>query len=212
MKDPWPYVVALPIAYIVGSMSFGLLIGRLRRGVDVRRYGSGSSGTTNVLRTMGVRAALLVMALDGAKGAIAVLVARWLDGGPLVESLAATLAVTGHIWPVFTKFEGGRGVITGFIALLVISPIAGGFALIGLLIAGITRYVSVGSMAGTTLGVGSLFVLIIIGWVDIAYLIFGSIGYVSIMARHRGNIVRLARGSENRLSRPSRPKRKRDER
>ena len=101
MTGPWPYVIALPIAYLLGAIPIGVLAGKLSRGVDVRRYGSGSAGATNVLRTLGVPTALPVLALDCGKGALAVLIAGWVGGSDIVRALAAVMVIAGHSWPVF---------------------------------------------------------------------------------------------------------------
>src|SRR3990172_3135336 len=109
----WPYLVALPMAYLLGSIPFGVIVGKLWGGIDIRTVGSRNSGATNVLRMLGPSPAVLVLAGDLAKGAVAVLIARMVSDSPLVTSLAASAAVAGHSWPVFAGFRGGRGVATG---------------------------------------------------------------------------------------------------
>jgi glycerol-3-phosphate acyltransferase PlsY len=207
MTGPWPYVIALPLAYLLGAIPMGLVVGRISRGIDVRRYGSGSAGATNVLRTMGVPAAVPVLMLDGAKGAMAVFIAQWVGGSVLVQALAAMLVTVGHSWPVFAGFKGGKSVITGLGAMFVLSPIAGLCALFGILVAAVTRYVSLGSVAGASAGFVCLLVLISLGHAPLEYLVFAIVTYTIIVFRHRENLLRISRGTENRLGMPSRPRR-----
>lgn len=199
MTGPWPYVVALPAAYLLGSIPFGVMVGKLWAGIDIRTVGSGNSGATNVLRTLGLAPAALVLAGDLAKGIAAVLIASLVSDSALVTSLAATAAVAGHSWPAFAGFRGGRGVATGAGALFLVSPIAGAAALIGIVVVAAFRYVSLGSIVGTAAGTLAIAVLAATGNLHPAYLIFGIIAAVLIIARHHANIGRLLRGEENRL-------------
>jgi glycerol-3-phosphate acyltransferase PlsY len=199
MTGPWPYAVALPVAYLLGSIPFGVIIGKLWAGIDIRTVGSGNSGATNVFRTLGLAPAALVLAGDLAKGIAAVLIARLVSDSPLIASLAATAAVAGHSWPAFAGFRGGRGVATGAGALFLLSPIAGAAALIGLVVVAVFRYVSLGSIVGTTAGMLAVVVLATAGKLDPAYLLFGVIAAILIIARHQANIGRLLRGEEHRL-------------
>ena len=120
------FIAVIVIGYLLGAIPFGVLVGRLRSGVDVREYGSGSTGVANVLRTAGRVAGVAVFALDLAKGAVAV-VAAWAIFGsadPFLSAAMATAAmaaVIGHCWSVFIRFQGGRGVTTAFGGLLVMS-------------------------------------------------------------------------------------------
>ena len=207
MSGPWPYLIALPVAYLLGAIPVGFLAGKLSRGVDVRRYGSGSAGATNVLRTLGVPIALPVFLLDGSKGALAVLIAGWVGGSDVVWALAAVMVVTGHSWPVFAGFKGGKSVITALGAMFVLSPIAGGCALLGFLVAAITRYVSLGSISGALASLVGLLVLVVLGTVPALYLVFGCAAFAVILVRHWENLVRIVHGEESRIGRPSRPRR-----
>ncbi|CAN5144665.1 glycerol-3-phosphate 1-O-acyltransferase PlsY [soil metagenome] len=201
-----PLLLALQ-GYVIGSISSGFLVGKLYRGVDLRRIGSGSTGATNTLRTLGPGAALLVAVLDILKGALAVWIARLLvhgggDATAIAEASAAVGAVAGHGWPVFLKGRGGRGVATGFGALLFIARPAWLVSVAGFALAvGLTRMVSVGSLAAAAGAIGG-------------YLFFAATGVISfqppafafilvaaaiITLRHRANIIRIARGVEPRL-------------
>lgn len=109
-------------AYLLGSVPFAYLAGRLARGIDIRRYGSGNVGGANVWATIGRRHAVITVALDMAKGAVPVLVARWLGLGILVQALAGWAAMAGHNWSIYLRFSGGRGGGTGLGALVGLAP------------------------------------------------------------------------------------------
>ena len=141
-------VLALAAAYLVGAIPVGLVVARLSSGIDIRRRGSGNIGATNVLRTLGPRAAALTLAGDVAKGYAAVAVARALDGASPVAALAAVLAVVGNCWPVYLGFRGGKGVATGLGAFLALIPWAVlAAAVVWGATTGASRYVSLGSVA-----------------------------------------------------------------
>lgn len=194
------YGLALPGAYLLGSISWGYLAGKLR-GVDIRQMGSGSTGMTNVLRTFGPALAILVLMADVSKGVLAVLLARALtDGAPLAEALAATLAVVGHNWPVFSGFRGGRGIATGVGALTTLNPLSGAIALIVFLIpVAITRYVSLGSMLAVVAAMVALPLLAALDWTPWQYSAYVSVGGPLILWQHRSNLQRLLKGAEHRL-------------
>ena len=206
MNDFLAWVLILPLAYLIGSIPVGIMVGRVLGGVDPREHGSGSMGTTNVLRTVGKKAAALVLSLDFGKGILVIglslLLAR---DSYLVHGLAGTLVVVGHTWPIFAGFKGGKGIATGWGVILVLSPVAAAFTLVGLLVALFTRYVSLGSMIGASLGVVGLITLAVlevpIEFIDapIEYLSFAIPGVALILFSHRENITRLHRGTENRL-------------
>ncbi|MAE10675.1 MAG: acyl-phosphate glycerol 3-phosphate acyltransferase, partial [Dehalococcoidales bacterium] len=155
------FVAVVIIGYLLGSIPFGVLIGKRSAKVDVREYGSGKIGTTNVLRVAGKKAAVLVIVLDVLKGALAVIFAGLIIGKSYLmvadfalglvaaQSTAALAAMAGHNWSVFLKFRGGRGVATFFGGLAALIPVValfgGEVVIIG---AGLTRFVSLGSMAG----------------------------------------------------------------
>ena len=194
------YLVMVPLAYLVGSIPFGLLAGKLVAKVDIRDYGSGKIGMTNVLRTAGVTAAAVVLLLDMGKAVSVVVVARLLFDSYGVEAVAALAVIFGHNWPVFIGFRGGRGTASGWGGLLILSPIAGLIAtVIGVSLVGLTRYVSLGSIAAAALGSVVLIVLAMVGFEPLAYSWYGIIGGTLIVVRHRDNIQRLLNGTERKI-------------
>ena len=207
MNEYIAWAVTLVLAYLIGSTPSGVIVTRLWRGVDIRSYGSGSTGTTNVLRTLGPKAAVLVFFLDVAKGAAAVAIAKLLDVPHLAVALAGALVVVGHMWPVFARFRGGKGVATGLGVLLFLWPPVGVSSFLGAVIASATRYVSVGSLVGATTGMAFLAVLIVRGDVEIEYLAFAIPVFVLIYIRHAENIGRLIKGTERRLTFGAKPSR-----
>ncbi|MBI2852531.1 MAG: glycerol-3-phosphate 1-O-acyltransferase PlsY [Chloroflexi bacterium] len=208
------FVAVLIFAYLVGAIPFGVLIGRRFARVDVRDYGSGKMGATNVARVAGKKVGLAVMVMDLLKGVIAVGAAwvayrggHWVFAGSwewwLVRSapiLAALAAMAGHNWPVFLNFRGGRGVATFFGGLAALCPPV---ALLGgqitLLSVGLTRYVSLGSIAGTAGTFAILLPLTILNGFPVEYLIYSLIGTIAIIVTHRDNIARLLAGTERRF-------------
>ncbi len=207
MSGPWPYVIALPVAYLLGALPVGLLAGKLSRGVDVRRYGSGSAGATNVLRTLGIPTAVPVLLLDGGKGALAVLIAGWVGGSDITAALAGVMVIIGHSWPVFAGFRGGKSVIAGLGAVFVLNPIAGACGLLGFIVAAAVRYVSVGSVVGSAAVFICLLVLVSLGNEPVVTMAFAVCALTIIGVRHIDNMVRLVRGEEHRIKMPSRPRR-----
>ena len=194
------YLVIVLISYLLGSIPFGLIAGKLVKNVDIRSYGSGYTGMTNVLRTVGKPAAALVLILDMGKAVLAVLIARVLYESTGVEVAAALTVLVGHNWPVFIRFRGGRGTASGWGGLLILSPISGLIAaLVGVPLIAFTRYVSLGSIAATMLGSLAIIVLATTGHAPQVYAWFGAIGGVLVVARHRDNIQRLIRGTERKL-------------
>jgi len=207
------FIVVVLIGYLLGSIPFGLLISRRGGKVDVRQVGSGKTGATNVLRTAGKKAAAMVVVLDLAKGALAVVFAGmifstdyvmigdyqlWL--APSAHVLAALAAVFGHTWPIFLKFKGGRGMATFLGGLLVFCPPAAIFGGEVLIIgAGVTRYMSLGSIAGAVGTYAILVPLAILNGFPLEYLVYALVGAIFIIIMHRDNIARLLSGKERRL-------------
>ncbi|MBS4007267.1 MAG: glycerol-3-phosphate 1-O-acyltransferase PlsY [Clostridium sp.] len=189
-------IVALIAAYLIGSLSFGLMAGKLLRGIDIRQYGSGNTGSTNIQRTLGTVPAIIVLLLDVGKGLAAVLLARALTGAPGVEMLAGVLSVLGHNWPLFHRFKGGRGIATSIGVLMGLSWQVLTIAVaVGMFIIAVTRYVSLGSI------IGMLLVPILMLFFDLPtlHILFGAVLAVFAVWRHRQNISRLLAGTENKL-------------
>ena len=194
------YLIMVPISYLIGSVPFGLLAGKLAAKVDIRDYGSGKIGMTNVLRTAGVTAAAVVLLLDMGKAVAAVVIARLLFDSGGVEAAAALAVIFGHNWPVFIGFRGGRGTASGWGGLLILSPIAGLIAtVVGVSLVGLTRYVSLGSITAAALGSVVLIALAMIGQEPLVYSWYGIIGGTLIVVRHRDNIHRLLNGTERKI-------------
>ena len=206
------FAIVVSLGYLLGSIPFGLLIGRRSAKVDVRQHGSGRTGATNVLRTAGRKAAAAVAVLDISKGVLAVIFAGLIMRGDylmvgefglgmlLAQVLAALAAVLGHIFPIFLKFKGGRGVATFFGGLIALCPVAaifgGEILLIG---AGLTRYASFGSIVGVVGTYTVLVPLTIFSGFPLEYLIYALLGTIIIIVMHRDNIVRLMHGKERKL-------------
>ena len=182
-------------AYLVGSIPFSYLVAKWR-GIDVRTVGSGNVGATNVMRSAGTVPGLVAFALDAAKGAVAVLVAQRLTREPGVPAAAALAAVLGHIFPVWLRFKGGKGVATGAGAFVPLAPLAAGLAVLAFaIVTGLTRYVSLGSI----LGAATLAVLAFVTQPDAAVAWMAAACSALIIVKHRDNISRLRRGEERKL-------------
>jgi glycerol-3-phosphate acyltransferase PlsY len=192
-------LIPVVLAYVLGSVPVGYLLGRLW-GVNVLERGSGRMGATNVLRTVGRVPALLTGALDVGKGFLAVLLASQIATSPLILVLAGGAVVLGHCYSVFVRFRGGAGVATSLGALgAIYLPVAVALLILLLLTIAITRYASVGSLTVTTLLPIILLILGLIGTLPLVYVLYGLLLWVIIFYAHRPNIHRLMEGSERRL-------------
>jgi glycerol-3-phosphate acyltransferase PlsY len=187
----WPIL----LGYLAGSVPFAFLLAR-RAGIDVRFAGSGNVGAANVMRTTGTRRAILVMSLDVAKGVLAVALAWLVHAGVTLTALAAAAAVVGHIYPVWLRFHGGKGVAVAAGVFGVLTPIATALAAgLFLVIVWATRYVSLGSIAATV-------ALPPAAWITgepKAVVLAAAGSGALILFRHRGNIRRLREGTERRM-------------
>jgi glycerol-3-phosphate acyltransferase PlsY len=209
------FIAIVVIAYLLGSIPFGLIISKLKSGVDVRGYGSGKTGATNVMRITGTKLGVLTLVLDVIKAAGAVMLATVIidgDSGILtiggvsvywqhVAQVVAGLAVVvGHNWPIFAKFKGGRGVTAYFGTLFAICPPVGIFgAQIVALAALLSRYMSLGSVLGSLAALCFMIPLTILYNFPPIYLAYGSVVVALIVYQHLGNINRLRQGTERRL-------------
>ncbi len=194
------YSAVLPLAYLLGSISWGYMLLQWKMGVDVREYGSGSTGMSNVLRTGGVKAAVVVLTLDVAKGVIAVVIARVVIGTTAAEVAAALLVLMGHNWPVFLQFKGGRGILTALGGLAIMAPLPAILATATFLaVTALSRYISLGSVIGVLIGAISVLVLALADVHSNTYMVYGFIACAIIIWQHRGNLKRIREGNERRI-------------
>ena len=197
------YVLVGLVAYLIGSVSFAVIWGKKFGGIDVREKGSKNAGSTNVLRTVGKKAAALTLICDILKGVVAVFIAIlaskiWQDSDEeVLKYLAGLLVILGHTFPIYFGFRGGKGVATALGVLLVINPQIGGICLIfALIIMIVTRWVSLGSiMAAILFPILTLF----LSESFYAKLISVLIALL-VVFNHRSNIKRLKEGTENKIS------------
>lgn len=209
-------LLVIVVAYLLGSIPFGYLVVRVRKGSDVRAAGSGATGATNVSRQAGKAFGVLTLILDAAKGAAAVLIGRGILGlsgqsgqmgvvphAEWVIAGAAVAALVGHCFPVWLGFRGGKGVATGLGVFLVLAPVAVAMAaVVFVLTVATTRYVSLGSiLAAATIPLFVwLWTAVISDVPDRSPLIAAAIvGAALIVFAHRANIRRLVEGTENKF-------------
>ena len=194
------YAIIVPISYILGSIPWGFLIAHMVKGIDLRQYGSGNTGTSNVLRTTGGAFAVAALVLDLTKGLLAVFLARAIVDTPSAEVAAGLAALAGHNWSAFLGLRGGRGIATGLGGLLVMQPIAAVLAMAAFsLVTFPTRYLSLGSIVSVIAAFLSLLAIVLMDQSSATYLVYTGVGGVIIIWRHRDNIGRLLHGTERRL-------------
>lgn len=189
-------IILVVVAYLLGSIPFGMVVARAQGGVDLRQVGSGNIGATNVLRAVGKGAAALTLLGDIGKGAVAVALGRGLGVTPPVLAAVALAAVAGHLYPVFARFRGGKGVATTLGVILAAMPTVGALLiLIWLAVAACWRY---SSLAALTASVA----LPILAWVldgRPAMLALSGVLLGLVVFRHRENIGRLLQGTEGKI-------------
>ena len=205
------YIVIAIIAYAIGSINFSVIISRKMAGFDVREKGSGNAGSTNVLRTVGKKAAALTLICDILKGVVAILIALLVsffakeNSAAILVEIAALAVVIGHTYPIFFEFRGGKGVATSLGIILVINWQIGLICLIfALAIMAIARMVSLGSISAAVLfAILTLFIRDhYIGGIefDFSFIIFGILLAALVIFNHRSNLKRIIAGTENKLS------------
>ena len=203
------YIIMAVIAYFIGSINFSVIIGRKMAGIDVRQEGSGNAGSTNVLRTIGLKAALLTLICDILKGVIAILVAllignivKNIDRALLVQ-LAGIFVILGHTFPIFFEFKGGKGVATALGVLLMSNWEIGLICLVFALVIIISsRMVSMGAVGAAILfPVLTLFMNdnFIVAASGMKYFIYSLILALIVIFNHRENIKRIMNGTENKI-------------
>lgn len=200
-----PIVGCFVLAYLLGSLSTAVWVGKAFHGVDVRTHGSGNAGATNTIRVLGVKTGVIVMIIDVFKGWLAVALSGWLlfsllniDQLIIVKIVSGLFAVTGHIFPLYTGFRGGKGVATFVGVILALYPLAFFIVLVWFVIVFmLTRYVSLDSVTGAL-----IFPLIVVFFLkeqNTALIVLSIIIAVFIPLTHHKNIRRLLNGTENKL-------------
>ncbi|HHY90289.1 MAG TPA: glycerol-3-phosphate 1-O-acyltransferase PlsY [Clostridiales bacterium] len=182
------------LSYFIGNISTSVIVSKLWANIDIRNYGSGNAGTTNVLRTLGVKAALITLIGDILKGWIAV----WLGkkvGGIDLALFCGVAVIVGHNWPALFGFKGGKGIATAIGVIMQIQPLVGLICIaVGILTIIKTKYVSLGSLLGICLSPFLLWV-----FVDWKHFLFACVLAALALFRHRSNIKRLMQGTESKI-------------
>jgi len=197
------YIVVAVVAYLIGSISFAVIFSRKIGGFDVRDKGSGNAGTTNVLRSVGKKAAVITLICDILKGVVAVLLAMlaakiWKEVNPILLAYVAGLfVILGHTFPVFFEFRGGKGVATSIGALLMLNWEIGLICLIfALILIAVTRMVSVGSILAAIL---FPILTIFMAKAGVEVILISILIALLVIFNHRANLVRIKNGTENKL-------------
>ena len=209
----WEYATMAIIAYFIGSINFSVILSRKMAGFDVRDKGSKNAGTTNMLRTVGKKAALITLICDILKGVISVFIAFILGliigetNKALLVQIAGIFVIIGHTFPIFFEFRGGKGVATALGVLITTNYQIGLICLVfALVIMAITRMVSIGSvLAAILFPILTIFIhnnYLVQGaeGMDFGYIIYGIIIGLFVCFNHRENIKRILKGTENKLS------------
>ena len=193
----WLDIALIVAAYLIGSIPFGVLVGKGLFGIDPRDVGSGNIGAANALRVMGFWGAVLTLAGDVFKGLVPTAIAIYvLHASPLVIATVGLATIVGHNWSIFLKFEGGKGVATGLGVLVVLSFYAAlVWAVVFLSTALISRYASLSSMLATASAPIALY-LLHAPW---PYIVYSILSLALVLWRHKANIVRLRAGTEPRI-------------
>jgi glycerol-3-phosphate acyltransferase PlsY len=187
---------AITSGYLLGSLSFSIIVIQLLKGVDIRRYGSGNAGMTNVLRNFGKGPAAIVFAGDFLKGWAGVYLGICLGGIPYGVA-AGLAAMAGHTYPIYFGFKGGKGVATGFAVLMALAP---DVALIAFIVFIITIFISRFISLGSLLAAVSVIILVFIFDKPLPVVILGLIVALFVIYRHKSNMIRLYKGTENKIS------------
>ena len=206
------YIIMGMIAYLIGSVNFSVIISKKMAGFDVREKGSGNAGSTNVLRTVGKKAAIITLVCDILKGVLSVLIALLVGAiagesanSAIVVEIAALAVVIGHTFPVFFGFRGGKGVATSLGVILIVNWKIGLICLVfALALMALTRMVSLGSISASVLfAVLTMFIRdSYIGGIefDFSFIIFGILLAALVIFNHRSNLKRIINGTENKLN------------
>lgn len=189
-------VIAIVVSYLLGSVSFSIVIAKWIKGIDIRQHGSGNAGATNTLRVLGKGPGIAVFALDIVKGIAAVGIGHWLGDNGWIPVLCGLAAITGHNWPIWFGFKGGKGIATAIGIVVVLCFLPALYAgIVAIAAIALTRYVSLGSLLFALLT--PLFVLLLDYPMPLFY---GTLAFcLFAFFRHRSNIVKLVKGTENKL-------------
>lgn len=192
------YVLSALVAYLIGSVSTGIILSRIRKGPDLTKVGSHNTGASNALRVMGVRDGLIVFFGDYLKAILACFVGQWITGTHEGMMLAGLFVVLGHNWPVFFGFRGGKGVASSIGVMLVCFPVPALLCyLLGILLIAIWRYISVGSMS--VLIAYALMITLRVAPGNAIAIAWAWLLATLCLIRHRENIKRLIQGCERKL-------------
>lgn len=207
------YIAMAIIAYLIGSVNFSVIISKKMAGFDVREKGSGNAGSTNVLRTVGKKAAVLTLICDILKGVISILIAIFIGSivkdvnKELLVQIAGIAVVLGHTFPIFFGFKGGKGVATSLGVILMSNWQIGLICLVfALVLMALTRMVSLGSCGAAvlfpvlTLFMNENYTVLTDGKSGKTYFIYSIILAIIVLYNHRSNIKRILNGTENKLS------------
>jgi glycerol-3-phosphate acyltransferase PlsY len=193
-------VLAVVLSYVIGNFSTSIIVSKLWAGIDIRKYGSGNAGATNVLRTLGMKAGLVTFIGDALKAILAVWIGSRL-GGESTALICGIAVVVGHNWPAFLGFKGGKGIASSIGVGLFINPMIAIICIIvGVLIVAKTKYVSLGSVVAICL------LPILLLFVGFKFFLFGLALALMAIYRHKENISRLLKGTETKLGQKSRTK------
>lgn len=191
------------LGYLAGAIPWGVVIGRMHSGTDLRHHGSGATGTTNAYRILGWRVSVAVLILDFLKGFLPVLVTRLVGADDWIIGVVGVATVVGHCWSPLIRFRGGKGMATGAGAIIGMIPWMLAVFPVMLVVVYIWRYVSLSSLVGSILGAVLAVVAVLAGWnpwsIAIAVVTISTI----IVVQHRENINRLRSGDERKLVRPT---------
>ena len=206
-------IITAIIAYLIGSVNFSVILSKKMAGFDVREKGSGNAGTTNMLRSVGKKAAALTLICDVLKGVVAILIAMFIgwafkvENQSLLVQIAGIAVVLGHTFPIFFGFKGGKGVATSLGILIMSNWQIGLICLVfGVLLIALTRMVSLGSCAAAvlfpvlTLFINEHYTVLTEGKSGNVYFIYSVIMAIIVLYNHRSNIKRILNGTENKIS------------
>jgi glycerol-3-phosphate acyltransferase PlsY len=193
--------VMVCLGYLLGAVPWGVVLGRIVHSTDLREHGSGSTGSTNAYRVLGWKVSVIVLVLDIVKGAVPVLLTRWLGGGDWLQAFVAVATVVGHCWSPFIHFRGGKGVATTAGAAAALTPWVLLVVPLMILVVAIWRYVSLASMIAVASAAVGVAVADLLGYGSAAWVFALWAMTAIIVVQHRSNIERLRSGTERRLTR-----------